>query len=116
MTKNKNIAVVISLLSAIIVFAENYFNIFNTMVGPDAYTIFVLLRSVAVLGAAFVAYLCFRQNKKEWFWVMGITALWINASLSASSTALIPSLINLIALGILVTSLFGLKLDEKIVG
>lgn len=116
MTKNKNVAVVISLLSAIIVFAENYLNIFDAMVGPDAYTIFVLLRSVAVLGTAFVAYLCFRQNKKEWFWIMGITALWINASLAGGSVSLIPSLLNLVALGVLITSLFRLKLDDKVVG
>ena len=113
MNKNKNIVLVISLLSAIIVFAENYLNIFDVMVSPDDYTLFVLFRSVAVLGMSYVAYLCFVQNKKGWFWTIGLTTLWIHASLVGGSISLIPTILNLVAMAVLVVSIFKLKLSVQ---
>jgi len=113
MNKNKNTAIIISLLSAVVVFVENYFNIFDAMANLDEYTLFVLLRSIAVLGIVYVAYLCFAQNEKRWFWTMGITALWINASLSSGSVSLIISLLNLATLAVLVMAIFKLKFSRN---
>ena len=110
--KNKNIIIAISLLSAVIVFVENTFAISGAMDRLDAYTIFVLLRSIAVLGIAYVAYLCFRQNKKRWAWIIGLTALWTHASLAGGSISLVPMLLNLASLGVLVSAIFKLKFNE----
>lgn len=112
MNKNKNLIIIASLLSALIVFAENTFVISGEMSRLDAYTLFVLLRSVAIVGIAYVAYLSFAQNKKKWAWTMSIVAMWLHASLSGGSVALIPTILNITAFGILAVSLFGLCLDK----
>jgi len=112
MNKKKNLITVISLLSAMVVFTENIFIVSETMDFLDAYTLFVLLRSVAVVGIAYIAYLSFAQNKKRWAWLMGIVALWLHASLVGGSVSLIPMVLNVSAMGILVVSLFKMRLDE----
>lgn len=113
MNKTKNIMIVASLLSAIVVSLENIYAIFGTMDHSDAYTLFVLLRSIVVFGTAYVAYLCFIENKKGWFWTMGLTSLWLNASLSGGSLSIIPMILNLVAFVVLVISLFKLRLSSQ---
>ena len=112
MNKKKNFIIIISLLSALIVFAENTLIISGEMNRLDAYTLFVLLRSVAIVGIAYVAYLSFAQNKKKWAWLMSIVALWLHASLAGGSVSLIPMLLNIIAFGMLIVSIFSLRLDN----
>jgi len=112
MNKNKNTIIMVSLIATIIVFLENTLNIAEGMSIPNGYTLFILLRSLAVVGTAYVAYLAYTQNKKGWFWTIGITALWINASMAGGSISVIPMLLNITALVILITSIFGLNLDE----
>ena len=112
MNKKKNLITVIALLSAIVVFAENTFIISGEMNRLDVYTLFVLLRSVAIVGIAYIAYLSFAQNKNKWAWLMSIVALWLHASLAGGSVSLIPMLLNIVAFSVLVVSLFSLRLDN----
>lgn len=113
MNKNKNLIVIASLLSALVVFAENTFVISGEINRLDAYTLFVLLRSVAIVGIAYVAYLSFAQNKKKWALIMSIVALWLHASLTGGSTTLIPTLLNIATFSVLIISIFGLRLDNE---
>ena len=96
-----------------IVFAENTFIISGTINRLDAYTLFVLLRSVAIVGIAYVAYLSFAQNKKKWAWLLCAVALWLHASLVGGSVALIPMVLNTAAFGVLIVSIFSLRLDNE---
>lgn len=114
MNKNKNLIIIASLLSAMVVFAENTFVISGEMNRLNAHTLFVLLRSVAVVGIAYVAYLSFTQNKKKWAWLMSIVALWLHASLTGGSTTLIPTLLNIATFGVLIISIFVLRLDKEV--
>ena len=114
MNKNKNLIIIASLLSAMVVFAENTFVISGTINRLDAYTLFVLLRSVAIVGIAYVAYLSFAQNKKKWALLMSIVALWLHASLIGGSVSLIPMALNIVAFGILTVSIFSLRLEKEV--
>ena len=58
-----------SFISYSSIYGKNTFIISGEMNRLDAYTLFVLLRSVAIVGIAYVAYLSFAQNKKGWAWL-----------------------------------------------
>jgi hypothetical protein len=79
----------------------------------NGYTLIVFLKGVALVGVLYIIYLCYTQRKEKWAWTLAITALWANASIAGASISLIPMILNVVAAGVVVGALFGLRLEEK---
>ena len=77
---------------------------------PDnPYGYYVLLRWVVCGLFAFLAFQALEQEKKEWIWILGITAAVYNPFIRMHLGREIWSVVNIVTVGIAVASIFKLK-------
>ena len=77
----------------------------------NPYGYYVLLRWVMFGIFAYLAFQAFEKEKIEWVWILGITAAVYNPFVKMYLGREIWSLVNLVTIGIAITS--TLKLKEK---
>ena len=78
----------------------------------NPYGYYVLLRWVVCGVFAYLAFLAFEKEKIEWVWILGITAAVYNPFVKLHLGREIWSLVNLITIGVAITSTFKLKGKE----
>lgn len=79
----------------------------------NPYGYYVLMRWVICGLFAFLAFQALKQNRKEWFWILGISAAIYNPFIRIHLGREIWSVVNIVTVGIVVTSIFKLKGDES---
>ena len=75
----------------------------------NPYGYYVLLRWVACGIFAFLAFQAFEKEKIGWVWILGITAAIYNPFIKMHLGRDIWSLVNLVTIGVAITSTFKLK-------
>ncbi|GJQ58448.1 MAG: hypothetical protein D8M57_14535 [Candidatus Scalindua sp. AMX11] len=75
----------------------------------NPYGYYVLLRWVVCGIFAFLAFQALEQEKKEWVWVLGITAAVYNPFFRMHLGRDIWSVVNVVTIGIAIASIFKLK-------
>ena len=78
----------------------------------NPYGYYILLRWVCCGVFAYVAFQAFSREQRGWVWILGITAVIYNPILPVHLTREIWSLVNIVTIGITVTSIFGLKFKK----
>lgn len=77
---------------------------------PDnPYSYYVLLRWACCGIFAYLTFCAAMQEKKGWLWILGITAIVYNPIIPIHLTRDIWQIINIVTIGIAVTSIFVLK-------
>ena len=75
----------------------------------NPYGFYVLLRWICCAVFAFLAVQTFHGKQRGWTWVLGVTAGIYNPVVPARLSREIWSVVNLIAIGIAVVSVFAVK-------
>lgn len=75
----------------------------------NPYGYYVLLRVVVCASCAYLAVRAFETSKRDWVWVLGVTALVYNPIVPIRLTRGIWSLVNVATVAILVTTFWGLR-------
>lgn len=79
----------------------------------NPYGYYILLRWVCCAIFAYLAFQAFAQEKQDWVWILGVTAVIYNPIIRVSLTREIWSVINVITIGIAVVSIFVLKVSNE---
>lgn len=75
----------------------------------NPYGYYILLRWICCGVFAYLAFKAFYQEQEGWVWVLGITAAVYNPIIRVRLTREIWSVVNIVTIGIAVTSIFTLK-------
>ncbi len=75
----------------------------------NPYGYYILLRWVCCGLFAYLAFYALEHEKKEWVWVLGITALIYNPFFRVHLNRELWSVVNILTAGIAVTSIFTFK-------
>jgi len=78
----------------------------------NPYGYYVLLRWAVCGIFAYLAFQAFEKEKIEWVWILGITAAVYNPFVKMHLGREIWSLVNLVTIGVTITSIFKLKGKE----
>ena len=77
------------------------------LVPSNPYGYYIVLRWVCCVAFAYLAVQAFRQHKKTWVWVLGITAAVYNPIFRVHLTRGIWSVVNVATIGVAVWSVFA---------
>ena len=77
----------------------------------NPYGYYILLRWVCCAVFVYLAIQAWNIEKQGWVWILGVTAAIYNPILRIHSTREMWSIVNLIAIGLAVASIFVLKSD-----
>ena len=103
MTKIKNIWVPQVVAIIMLVIALN---------PENPYGYYVLLRIVCCVVFGYLALMAYRQEKKEWTWILGITAFIYNPIFRVSLNREIWTVINVITILVAVATVFVIRRVE----
>jgi hypothetical protein len=79
----------------------------------NSYAYYTLLRWVCCGIFAYLAFQSFEQKKQGWWWVLGITALFYNPIFPVHLNRKLWSVVNIVTIGIAMTSIFVLRDKNK---
>ena len=78
----------------------------------NPYGYYILLRWICCAVFVYLAIQAWNIEKQGWIWIPGVTAAIYNPILRIHSTREMWSIVNLITIGLAVTSIFVLKSEE----
>lgn len=88
--------------------------LFVALFGGWPYGFFTLLRFVVFASSAYVAYMAYEAKKEKWVWIFGFLAVLFNPFIIIHLNRDIWSVIDLIAGVFMVSSIFILKIENKV--
>jgi len=103
LNKNKNIAIVIS-----VVF------LFLAMIEGWPYGFFTLLRLVVFGTTVYLSWLAYKSKKQSWIWIFGFIALVFNPLIPLHLGRDLWMVVDLLVAGFLIISIFVFKLPKEI--
>ena len=82
------------------------------LVPSNPYEYYIVLRLVCCVAFVYLAVQAFRQHKKTWVWVLGITAAVYNPIFRVHLTRGIWSVVNVVTMVIALASIFRLPRQD----
>ena len=80
----------------------------------NPYGYYIMLRWVCCAVFAYLSFEAFAKEKKEWVWVLGVTAAIYNPVVPIHLTREIWSIVNVVTIIITVASIFVLKSNQAV--